>query len=80
MDEAALVDPLLDALAAVSSTYANRWWKSRPPEQEASGDSSVRVGSAARAASYRAKARVLDKAEHNRMLRWLTFAYLRKRR
>ncbi len=79
-DESALVDPLLDALAGVCTTYANRWWKSRPHENEASGESSIRVGSAARAVTYRAKAQVLDRAEHNRALRWLTLAYLRKRR
>ena len=80
MEDGALTDPLLDALAAVCTTYANRWWKNRPQEKEASGDSSVRLGSAARAASYKAKSRVLDKAEHNRALRWVTLAYLRRRK
>ena len=79
VDDSALTDPLLDALAAVCTTYANRWWNNRAEETE-SGDSSVRMGSAARAAAYKAKARVLDRAEHNRALRWLTVAYLRRRR
>jgi hypothetical protein len=80
VDESALTEPLLDALAAVCTTYAHRWWKNRPQEKEASGDSSVRLGSAARAASYKAKAQVLDKAEHNRALKWVTLAYLRRRK
>lgn len=80
VDDGALTEPLLDALAAVCTTYAYKWWKNRPREKEASGDSGVRLGSAARAASYKAKAQVLDKAENNRALRWATLAYLRKRK
>ena len=80
LDEAALVDPLVDALAAACTAYAQHWWRGRAKEEGVSDDSSVRLGSATRAATYRAKATVLDKAEHNRAFRWLTLAYLRRRR
>jgi hypothetical protein len=80
IDDAALAEPLVDALAAVCTTYANRWWKSRSEERPVPGEATDRSGSARRAATYRAKSVVLEKAEHNRALRWAALAYMRRRR
>jgi hypothetical protein len=80
VDDAALAEPLVDALAAVCTTYANRWWKGRSEEKPVPGDATDQSGSARRAAAYRAKSVVLEKAEHNRALRWAALAYMRRRR
>jgi hypothetical protein len=79
VDDAELVDPLLDALAVLATTHAHRWWKNRP-EEVATAGMPARLGSATRAATYKVRARVLEKSEHNRALRWLTLTYLRRRR
>ncbi len=79
VNESSLVAPLVDALAAVCTTYANHWWKSRRREGDVSRDASVRIASTIRAATYRAKSQVLAQAERNRALRWVSLAYLRRR-
>jgi hypothetical protein len=78
-DESALAAPTLDALAAVSAAYAEHWWKSRGPEKDDPDGSDGGLASRLRAATYRTKTRVLDRAEHNRALRWLTVRYLGRR-
>jgi hypothetical protein len=78
-DDAALTEPMLDALSAVSSAYAEHWWRRRPPENDSGNDTDGGLGSRMRAATYRAKTRALELAERNRALRWLTVRYLNRR-
>jgi hypothetical protein len=78
-DDAALTEPMLDALSAVSSAYAEHWWRRRPPENDTGNDTDGGLGSRMRATTYRAKTRALELAERNRALRWLTVRYLNRR-
>ena len=78
-DDAALTEPMLDALSAVSSAYAEHWWRRRPPENDTGNETDGGLGSRVRAATYRAKTRALELAERNRALRWLTVRYLNRR-
>jgi hypothetical protein len=78
-DDAALTEPMLDALSAVSSAYAEHWWRRRPPENDTGNDTDGGLGSRMRATTYRAKTRALELAERNRALRWLTVCYLNRR-
>ena len=78
-DDSALAAPMLDALSAVSAAYADHWWRRRVPEKDDPDTYDGGVASRLRAATYQAKTRVLDAAEHNRALRWLTVRYLGRR-
>jgi len=79
LDEAQLVEPLTAALTEVCSKYARYWWQVRRPESVLTSDSSVRLASSARALRYKAKARILQPADTNKMVGRVARAYLKRR-
>lgn len=78
LDEADLVAALTEALVAVCTKYARYWWQARRTESAVTSDSYVRLASNARAIPYQAKARILEKADSNKLLGRLARAYLRR--
>ncbi|MGI8614460.1 MAG: hypothetical protein ACR2KL_11035 [Nocardioidaceae bacterium] len=77
LDEAELVEPMTDALAAVCTAYGHSWWRSRRREPALSTDSTTRMSSRARAVGYRAKIAVLERADDNAIFGRVARSYLK---
>jgi len=80
--EAELADATLTALAAVSRSQAELWTQNRRLRRRARGRADVTpatdLASRRRAAGFRLKARLLEKADSNRLLGWAARTYLKR--
>jgi len=80
--EAELADATLTALTAVSRSQAELWTRNRRLRRRARGvaDSApaTDLASRRRAAGFRLKARLLEKADTNRLLGWAARTYLKR--
>lgn len=78
LDEAELVEPIMEALIVVCRTYGQFWWRARRREGTGSTDSATLLTSRARAIGYQAKIAVLERADNNKVFGRIARAYLRR--
>lgn len=78
LDEAALVEPLMEALVAACTSYGKFWWQARRRDDVISADVTTRVASRVRALGYRARVTVLERADNNAMFGRIARAYLKR--
>jgi hypothetical protein len=77
LPDGALLQPMEVALAAVSRAHGRYWTKTRRRVDGAPISFPERLSGGARAASYRAKATLLQRADHSRLFGRLARAYLK---
>lgn len=78
LEDAELVEPMVDALAALSRSYARYWSRNRRREETESTVLTTRLASRARALSYRVRISILERADHNQVFGRIARAYLKR--
>lgn len=79
LEEAQLVEPMMEALVEACSTYARYWSTTRKPDSAVPHSRRIHLASSARALRYQAQGKVLGRADNSKVLGALLRAYLKRR-